>query len=70
MLMAVGGAIGIAGALGATRVLRALLFDLSPSDPGTYAAVVAIVVGTALLAVSIPARRASRVDPLASIRAD
>ena len=69
-LVAIGGAVGVAGALATTRVLRALLFDLSPFDPGTYAGVVAVVAGAALVAIWIPARRASRVDPLTATRAD
>jgi ABC-type antimicrobial peptide transport system permease subunit len=70
VMVTVGGAIGICAALAATRVLHALLFDVSPYDPGTYAAVVVILAGTAMLASWIPARRASRVDPLSAIRAD
>jgi putative ABC transport system permease protein len=70
VLVAVGGVIGIAGAVAMTRVLQVLLFDLSPFDPGTYAAVVVILAGAAMLAGWIPARRASRVDPQRALRAD
>jgi ABC-type antimicrobial peptide transport system permease subunit len=62
--------VGLAGALAGARVLRALLFDLSPSDPTTYIAAVAVLSAIALAASWLPARRASRVDPLVALRAD
>jgi putative ABC transport system permease protein len=69
-LVAVGAVIGLAGALAATRLLRTFLFDLTSSDPLTYAAIV-VVLGTAAIAASwIPARRASRVDPVVALRAE
>ncbi|MGH7615694.1 MAG: ADOP family duplicated permease [Gemmatimonadaceae bacterium] len=69
-LVAVGAAFGIAGALVATRVLRSLLFDLTPADPPTYVAIVALLAASALFASWLPARRASRVDPVTALRAD
>jgi putative ABC transport system permease protein len=69
-LTCVGGAVGLAGALGATRLLRAFLFDLTPSDPITYGAIVVLLGAVALLATWIPARRASRVDPMDALRAE
>jgi predicted permease len=69
-LVCVGGIIGLAGALAATRVLRTFLFDLTPSDPVTYAGVVVVLGAAAILASWIPARRASRVDPVVALRAE
>jgi ABC-type lipoprotein release transport system permease subunit len=62
--------IGLAGALAATRVLRTFLFDLTSSDPLTYVAIVVVLGGAAILASWIPARRASRVDPVVALRAE
>ena len=69
-LVSVGAGIGLAGALAATRVLRMFLFDLSPSDPATYVAIVVVLGGAAIVASWIPARRASRVDPVVALRAE
>ena len=69
-LVSVGAAIGLAGALLSTRVLRTLLFDLEPTDPVTYVAIVALITAAALLASWIPARRASRVDPVVALRSE
>ncbi len=69
-LVAVGAVIGLAGALAATRVLRTFLFDLTSSDPVTYVAIVVVLGGAAILASWIPARRASRVDPVVALRAE
>jgi predicted permease len=69
-LVCAGGAIGLAGALAATRVLRTFLFDLTPSDPVIYTSVVLVLAAAAMLASWIPARRASRVDPMVALRAE
>jgi predicted permease len=69
-LVAIGAAIGVGVAIASTRVLRSLLFDLSPTDPITYAAIVALVGITAVAASWLPARRAARVDPLLSLRSE
>ena len=69
-LGAVGLALGIAGALAATRVLDSLLFGVSASDPLTFAAVSAALITVLLLAAYLPARRATRVDPIVALRAD
>jgi putative ABC transport system permease protein len=69
-LAAVGGVVGLAGAFAGARLLRTFLFDLTPSDPVTYAAIVVVLVVTALLASWVPARKASRVDPVIALRAE
>ena len=69
-IVAVALAIGVAGALAAGRLLRALLFEVSPSDPAVYAAVVLLLLGVAFLACWLPARRASGVDPVVALRAE
>lgn len=61
-------AIGLLAALAANRLVRALLFDVTPTDAVTYGAVSAIVLTVAALAAYVPARRASRVDPLTALR--
>ena len=66
----IGGAVGIVGALGATRFLRELLFDVQPTDPLTYAVVLAGALAIGLLAAWLPARRATRVDPVTALRVD
>jgi putative ABC transport system permease protein len=63
-----GVAAGLVGALAATRLLTSMLFDVKPTDPGTYAAVAAILAVVALAASYIPARRAAKVDPLTALR--
>jgi putative ABC transport system permease protein len=63
-------AIGIAGALAVTRVLESQLFGVSASDPLTFAAVSAALIIVLLLAAYLPARRATRVDPIVALRAD
>jgi putative ABC transport system permease protein len=63
-------ALGLIGALALTRFLKGLLFDLSATDPLTFATVAFVLLGAALLACWIPARRAARVDPLIALRHD
>jgi predicted permease len=67
-LTLIGTAIGLLGALALTRWMSSLLFGVSASDPATYAAVFFVSLGAALLACSIPARRAARVDPMIALR--
>ena len=70
VLTVVGVAIGLAGALSLTRLLRGILFGVTPSDPLTYVAVVALLASAAIAACLVPARRAARIDPQRAIRVD
>jgi len=64
----VGIVIGVAGALAISRVVARLLFGLSATDPATFGTVGAILLLVALVASWVPARRASRLDPLLALR--
>jgi putative ABC transport system permease protein len=68
LLTLIGTVLGVAGAFVLTRWMSSMLFGVSASDPATYAIVVFVSVAAALLACSIPARRATRVDPLVALR--
>jgi putative ABC transport system permease protein len=67
-LAALGIAIGIAAALGLSRLMSSLLFGVSATDPLTYAGVAVLLAVVALAACYIPARRAVRVDPMIALR--
>ena len=66
----VGAVVGLAGALAASRLLTALLYDVSPTDPTALLGACALLLGVALAAVYLPARRATRIDPARALRAD
>jgi predicted permease len=68
--VAIGTAIGIAAALAASRVLASQLFQVSRTDPLTIAAVVATLIGVALAASAVPARRAASVDPTRALQSE
>ena len=67
-LACVGALAGIAGALGLTRYLQGLLYGVRPADPATFVAVALLLTLVSLAACYIPARRASRVDPMEALR--
>jgi predicted permease len=67
-LTIIGIAIGVAVAAVAARTASGLLFGVSPYDPLTYAALAAVLIGTALVAAYVPARRATKVDPMIALR--
>jgi putative ABC transport system permease protein len=67
-LAAVGTGLGVAAALLLSRLMVGMLYEVKPADPVTFASVLAVLLIVALLACYIPARRATRVDPLAALR--
>ena len=69
-LLAIGCAIGLAGAIGLTRLLESQLYEVKPMDLPTYAAVTATLMLAGIAAAWIPARRAMRVDPNVALRCE
>jgi predicted permease len=67
-LIAPGVVIGLAGAFFVTRLVASLLFEVNPADAGIFGVIAVLISGAALLACYIPARRASRVDPMVALR--
>jgi ABC-type antimicrobial peptide transport system permease subunit len=70
LLTMVGLGLGLAGSFGLTRLISSLLFGVSATDIGTFGAVSSLLFVIALLACWLPARRASRVDPIVALRAE
>jgi predicted lysophospholipase L1 biosynthesis ABC-type transport system permease subunit len=68
VLALIGIGLGLLGAFGVTRVVQSLLFDVSSTDPLSYVGVTVFLAAIALLASYVPARRATRVDPLTALR--
>ncbi len=66
----VGAVAGIAGALAASRLLTALLYEVSPTDPAALLGACAVLLGVAAVAAYLPARRATRIDPARALRAE
>ena len=69
-IAAIGAVVGMAGALGANRVVAGMLYGVRPTDMVTLAGVAALLVGVALVATLIPARTGARIDPVVALRAD
>ena len=70
MLTAIGGAIGLAIAFGLMRLMKSLLFGISPLDPITYACVTTVLCVAAVLASYLPARRAASINPIEALKAE
>jgi putative ABC transport system permease protein len=68
LLAAIGLAAGLAGALTLSQLLASLLFQVSPTDPPTFAVGMVVLSAVAVLAAVLPARRAARTDPMAVLR--
>jgi len=68
VLTGVGLVLGLVAAVAATRLLASVLFEVKPTDLATYAGVSALVASAALAASYLPARRASKVDPMVALR--
>jgi ABC-type antimicrobial peptide transport system permease subunit len=69
-LTLLGSAIGVAGAVALTRMMKSWLFGVSPTDPLTFAVAALLLTIVALLSCWIPARRATKVDPITSLRSE
>jgi putative ABC transport system permease protein len=68
VIVVIGLVVGLAGAVAATRLISGLLYSVAPNDVATYAGVAATLLGVALFAAYLPARRALKVDPIRALR--
>ena len=68
ILALIGVVVGLAGALALTRVMSSLLFGVTERDPITFGVVAALLIVVAFIACFVPARRATKVDPLVALR--
>lgn len=64
----IGIAVGLMAAYGLTRLMKTLLFNVTATDPATFVAISCLLIGIALLAAWLPARRATKVNPLIALR--
>jgi len=69
-MVTIGLALGLGGAVAATRLVKGFLYDVTTTDPLTFAGAALLLAGVALLANYLPARRASRTDPLLALRCE
>jgi putative ABC transport system permease protein len=70
VVVAAGALAGVCGSFAATRMLRSMLFGTSPTDPAVFAGATAALVIAAMVAVYVPARRATKLDPVIALRAE
>jgi ABC-type antimicrobial peptide transport system permease subunit len=68
LVLTIGAAIGLALALAASRLMGSVLFGIAPSDPVAIGLALAVLLGVALIASYLPARRASQLDPTQALR--
>jgi ABC-type antimicrobial peptide transport system permease subunit len=66
----IGGLLGVAMAFGLTRLMSSMLYGVQPADPASFAAASVFLVAVALIACAVPALRATRVDPVQTLRND